>query len=150
MGSDQPPIESLDLSSLLHTIMAARNLTVSDMARMSGVSKSSMEKYLAGPSSPRAISIASLSRALGLSADTILFGVLDSKVELAYELAFRAFASLIEDLKDEAKLGTEFNGLTAGTEAFSEFVRNAAFERARRFKREFNAERREAHMTVIG
>lgn len=150
MLGDQQPIKTLDLSFLLRTIMAARDLTVNEMAKMAGVSKSAMEKYLAGPSSPRATVIASLSKALGLSADTIMFGALDPDLERAYQLAFQAFASLIEDLKLNEILAMSFGELTPGTEAFAEFVRNTAFDRAGSFKRAFNAKQRDGLFVSIG
>lgn len=149
MQDSQRPIEELDLSFMLRTVMAARGLTVQDMADMAGVSKSAMEKYLAGPSSPRAVAVASLSRALGLSADTLMFGEIDPNVELAYELAFRELASLVEDLKTDPALAPKFAALEPGNEAFAAFVRNVAFERAGMFKRRFNADRRSAHAATI-
>lgn len=141
MSDSQHPISTLDLSFLLRTTMAARGLSVSEMAQMAGVSKSTMEKYLAGPSSPRATAIASLSKALGLSADTLMFGEIDANVELAYQLAFKAFADLLEDLKSDPDLSVEFASLDAGTKAFSDFVRDTAFGQAGLFKSQFNSDR---------
>ena len=149
MSDSQQPLEELDLSFTLRTIMAARGLTVQNMADMAGVSKSAMEKYLAGPSSPRAVSIASLSKSLGLSADTLLFGEIDQHVERAYQIAFREIASLIEDLKADPILSPQFSRLELGSEAFSAFVRNLAFERAGQLRRQFNAERRDGLVASI-
>jgi transcriptional regulator with XRE-family HTH domain len=133
---------------MLRTIMAARGLSVGQMADLAGVSKSAMEKYLAGPSSPRATAIASLSRALGLSADTIMFGELDPHIELAYELVFRAFADLVRDLKTSPGLAQQFSDLEPRSEAFAAFLRDIAFERAGKFKRQFNADRRFEHLKI--
>ena len=59
MSGDQSAYETLDLSERLRTVMAQYKLSVSELAEHAGVSKSAMEKYLAGPSSPRATAIAS-------------------------------------------------------------------------------------------
>ncbi len=145
MTVEQEPIQVLDMSFVLRTTMAARGLSVAEMAKLAGVSKSAMEKYLSGPSSPRAVAVASLSRALGLSADTIMFGELDGHAELAHQLAFQAFARLLKDLKSDADLSSAFANVSPGTDEFADFVRNVSFERAGQFKREFDGDRREAH-----
>jgi transcriptional regulator with XRE-family HTH domain len=149
VSDSQRPLEELDLSFILRTIMATRGLTVQNMADLAGVSKSAMEKYLAGPSSPRAVAIASLSKGLGLSADTLLFGVIDQHIELAYQIAFREMASLIEDLKTDPTISSQVSRLEPGSEAFSAFVRNLAFERAGQLKRQFNVDRRDRLVATI-
>lgn len=141
MARDQQPVEKLDLSAMLHTILAARDLTVGELASIAGVSKSAMEKYLAGPSSPRAVAVANLATGLGLSADTILFGEIDPHVEEAYQLAFRAFAELVKDLKADGGLAAKFSANDSDSVAFGDFVRDVAFERAGQFKRALNAPR---------
>lgn len=123
-------ITTLDLSVILRQVMAARNLSVADMAERAGVSKSAMEKYLAGPSSPRATAIASLSRSLGISADRLMFGELDPHLELSRGLAFKTIADLIQDLKNPEVIGGEFTELDKDTKVFEEFVRNTAYDRA--------------------
>lgn len=70
------------------------------------------------------------------STDTNFFGS-------GYQTAFRDMTSLIEDLKTDPTTGSLFSRLKPGSEAFSAFVRNLAFERAGQLKRRFNAERRE-------
>lgn len=149
MEQRQQALETLDLSFMLRTIMAARGLTVSQLAEMAGVSKSAMEKYLSGPSSPRAVTIANLSRELKLSADLLMFGEIDPHVEIAYELAFKAFANLIDDLKNDQALAVEFAQLEPGSKAFADFVRDLAFVRAGLFKRSFNADRRDEHFRAV-
>lgn len=150
MKREQPPLESLDLSIMLRQVMAVRGLSVGDMAELGAVSKSAMEKYLAGPSSPRAVTIANLSRELKLSADTLMFGQLDTHVEVAYRVAFRVIADLLKELKGEPELAGAFASLEPGTEAFADFVRDLTFERAGIFRRAFNAERRDEHFVTIG
>lgn len=149
MNDSQQPLEELDLSFMLRSVMAVRGLTVQNMADMAGVSKSAMEKYLAGPSSPRAVAVASLARGLGISADTLMFGQIDRNVDLAYELAFREIAVLIEDLKSNPDVAPHFMGLEFASPAFAAFVRNLAFERAVHFRSVFQAERMDAHLTAM-
>ena len=149
MMPGQLPLETLNISHMLRSIMVVRGLTVSELADMAGVSKSAMEKYLAGPSSPRAVAIANLSLSLKLSADMLMFGELDPHVEVAYQLAFKAFAKLIEDLKSHEALAAEFATLDPKSKQFSDFVRDLAFERAGQFKRTFNADRRDEHFGIL-
>jgi transcriptional regulator with XRE-family HTH domain len=134
MSTEQEPIEKVDISFVLKTVMAANDLSVSEIAKLAGVSKSTMEKYLSGPSSPRAVALASLSNSLGIAVDTLLFGELDGQTEAAHQLAFRAFVKLLKDLKTEPDLRVQFSDLEAGTEEFEEFVRNTAFMCASKFK----------------
>ena len=148
MANEEQPFENLDMSFMLRTIMTARGLTVSDMAEMAGVSKSAMEKYLSGPSSPRAVAIASLSRSLSISADTIMFGEINGQTELAYRLMFQSLAHLIKKLKTDKELSERFASLDAGSEEFADFVRDLAFEQAGLFRREFNQDRHELHFTT--
>lgn len=139
---EQQPFEALDMSFILRTVMAARSLTASEMASKAGVSKSAMEEYLAGPSSPRAVAVASLSRSSELSADTLMFGEIDKHIEIAYQPAFEAFAQLPKDLKSDPELSDRFTSFDPGTDEFSDFVRNLPFERTGSFKRNFNQNRR--------
>ncbi len=141
MSTEQHALETLDLSFILRTTMAARGLTVSQLAGMAGVSQSAMEKYLAGPSSPRAVTIANLSWELKLSADLLMFGEIDPHVELAFQLAFKAFANLIEDLKRDPSLAYEFSRHDSDSKEFSEFARDLAFMRAADFRKSFSATR---------
>jgi hypothetical protein len=78
-----------------------------------------------------------------------MFGEMDNNVELAYQLAFRQIASLIEDLKGDPVLGPQFAESEPGSEAFAALVRNIAFERAGQFRRLFNADRRDLHLATI-
>jgi transcriptional regulator with XRE-family HTH domain len=111
-NASQPPMEYLDLSVILRQIMAVRRLSVSDMAKAAGVSKSAMEKYIAGPSSPRLVAIAALSRALGLSLDQIVFGEIDADEEMVYRIAFREMDTLILDLKSDEDLKEKRSPIT--------------------------------------
>lgn len=64
----------LDISERLRALMRDHKLTVAEMAKVAGVSKSAMEKYLAGPSSPRAAAIVEICEKLATSADWLLLG----------------------------------------------------------------------------
>lgn len=138
--TDQAPLEVVDISINLRMIMAARNLTVGDMAAMAGVSKSAMEKYLSGPSSPRATAIASLSNALDIRADFILFGEFDIDQNLLLSHAQGAFSGLLEILKQPGEVADRFASLKLGTDEWRDFVRNLAYERAWRFRSGFLTE----------
>lgn len=72
--SSQGPLHELDISVRLRALMREHGLTVSKLSEIAGVSKSAMEKYLAGPSSPRATAVASICKQLETSADWLLFG----------------------------------------------------------------------------
>ncbi len=72
-----------------------------------------------------------------------MFGEIDAGVELAYQLVFKAFAKLLEDLKSDSDLSETFSSLDADSKAFSDFVRNTAFGQAGLFKRQFNSDRLE-------
>lgn len=90
--------ETLDLSARLRFLMVSHKLSVSGMADAAGVSKSAMEKYLAGPSSPRATSLASLCVNLGVNAEWLIFGQADEDLRRVRDFSFNAFMSLIEDI----------------------------------------------------
>lgn len=64
----------IDLSDRLRQVMRECGMTVAELAEAAGVSKSAMEKYLAGPSSPRAQVIARLCLKTGVTADWLLLG----------------------------------------------------------------------------
>lgn len=142
----QEPMQELDLSTILRQIMAVRRLSVSDMAKAAGVSKSAMEKYLAGPSSPRLVAIASLARALGLSIDRIVFGEIDPVEELVYQVAFHEMDMLISDLKSDEELRSRFQGLEEGSKSFAEFSRHLAYVRAVRLRARYREESREEQL----
>ena len=78
----------------------------------------------------------------------MLFGEIDPHIELAYELAFREMATLLKELKSDADLAPQFASLEVGSEEFADFVRNVAFDHAGRFRRAFNAGRRDKHLKV--
>lgn len=141
----QDTLPQLDLSIVLRQLMAVRRLSVSDMAKAAGVSKSAMEKYLAGPSSPRLVAIASLSRALGLSIDRIVFGEIDPDEELVWRIAFVEMDKLTSDLKEDEGLQEKFSTLDGKSEAFSDFSRDLAYVRSVRLRARYREERREEH-----
>jgi transcriptional regulator with XRE-family HTH domain len=141
----QAPMQEIDLSIILRQIMAARRLSVAEVADAAGVSKSAMEKYLSGPSSPRLVALASLSRALDLSMDRIVFGEIDPNEELVFTIAFREMRMLISDLKSDGALWDTFSGLEARSDALSDFAHELAYVRAVQMRNRFREHRRQQH-----
>lgn len=86
----QARITELDISERLRLMMRERKLTVAGMAQAAGVSKSAMEKYLAGPpgpSSPRATAVASVCQELSASANLLLFTTPNDELRLMQYVA---------------------------------------------------------------
>jgi len=73
MQGDQAKTENLDISERLRFLMSQHKLTVAELASRAGVSKSAMEKYLAGPSSPRATTVVTICKQFGVTSDWLLF-----------------------------------------------------------------------------
>jgi len=149
-NAKQGALSEVDISTRLRQIMAVRRMSVSDLAIAAGVSKSAMEKYLAGPSSPRLVTLISLSKALKLSLDMLVYGEIDPHEELLYGIAFQQFTSVISDLKTDPSIARPFLELDAGSKAFSDFVRDLAYQRAVLTRATFAAERREEHHQGVG
>ncbi|WP_074743350.1 helix-turn-helix domain-containing protein [Celeribacter indicus] len=129
MSDNQTSFDALDISERLRTLMNTHKLTVSELSQKAGVSKSAMEKYLAGPSSPRATAIASLCASLRVSADWLLFGV-DDDLWRVQNSSLAVLLALLEDLKREGLLSKRFQNLELGSQQWREFTRELAFERA--------------------
>lgn len=129
MVDRKTPFEVLDLSGRLRMLMASQKLTVAEMSQRAGVSKSAMEKYLAGPSSPRATAIASLCASLKVSADWLLFGV-DDDLWRVQNSSLAVIFALLEDLKRSGPLSDTFQALELGSHEWRNFTRELAFERA--------------------
>ena len=130
MNGKQVTFEVLDLSAQLRMVMATERLTVSQLADAAGVSKSAMEKYLAGPSSPRATAIASLCANLGLNPEWLLFGYNENDWRRVRDFAFRAFVDLLHDMKADASLSAEFAALDASSKDFRTFAIDVSTMRA--------------------
>jgi transcriptional regulator with XRE-family HTH domain len=130
MPSKQVAFDDLDLSDRLRLVMTVEKLTVSELAQAAGVSKSAMEKYLAGPSSPRATAIASLCANLGLSVEWLMFGYSDNDRLRIRDLAVGTLFQLLQDLKTKPELRSEFDRLEAGSREFTTFALSVASERA--------------------
>jgi transcriptional regulator with XRE-family HTH domain len=113
--------EELDLSERLRLVMTLKRLTVADLARMAGVSKSAREKYLAGPSSLRTTAVASLCANLGISAEWLIFGFSDTDARRSASLATSAMFRLLSDVK-AGELRGNFERLAADSPEFREFA----------------------------
>lgn len=126
MSSKQVVFQELDISAQLRLIIATERLTVTELAAAAGVSKSAMEKYLAGPSSPRATSVASLCANLGLSIEWLLFGYSDNdRVRVRNQVLF-AIDGLMRDLKQAGPLKDSFDKLDVGGKEFATFALTVA------------------------
>jgi transcriptional regulator with XRE-family HTH domain len=77
-------IQNIDLSTRLRELMLSHKMSVSELATIAGVSKSAMEKYLAGPSSPRAVALVNISNALKISLDWLIAGQTTHDVQVEY------------------------------------------------------------------
>lgn len=126
MKGQQEDVGAIDLSDRLRVVMSIHELTVAELAAAAGVSKSAMEKYLAGPSSPRAATIVALCRAFGLSANWLLFGHVDLDGGRIRRDAEYVVYGLLEDLKKEGALRDRFNSLEMGGENWRWFIRELA------------------------
>ena len=143
--------EELDISVRLRMLMASEKLTVAELAAMAGVSKSAMEKYLAGPSSPRATAVASLAANLGLSLEWLLFGYSESDRVRIRNLSMSAMFQLLHDLKSPGEVRESFNALEVGSKEFNTFAIDLATDRAEDLgERLWNARKRAMKMAAAG
>lgn len=132
----------VDLSILLRQRMVSHRMSVADMAAAAGVSKSAMEKYLAGPSSPRLVSMIPLARALDTTLERLVSGETDPHEELVHALSFQQLMALLQELKGEGDIARQFASLDPASKEFADFTRNLSHERAVDTRRRFAAERR--------
>ena len=125
---------TIDISARLRGLLDQHRLTVAEMAARAGVSKSAMEKYLAGPSSPRAVALAAICRELRVSADWLLFGITEPDEEQARAHLFQhvkeGFNTLLIELKLGGPLSNEFNALEPGSMDFRQFAHMLSQRRA--------------------
>lgn len=140
---DAAQLSQLDLSKRLRELMLNHDLTVAQLAEIGGISKSAMEKYLAGPSSPRAVTLANICTALSVSPSWLMFGVSEND-EVAEMSAFTtsvlaASAELLLTIKSDQELLDAFANeeptsdpwrvfradlpYVAGKKAYAEYVR---------------------------
>ncbi|WP_323005429.1 helix-turn-helix transcriptional regulator [Pseudorhodobacter sp.] len=122
--------QELDISDRLRFLMTSEKLTVGELATAAGVSKSAMEKYLSGPSSPRATALASLAANLGLSLEWLFFGYSDNDRQRIGNLAMNALFQLMQDIKQEGPFRDEFARFEFGTRDYTTFALTVANERA--------------------
>ncbi len=130
MSSKKVDFKVLDLSAQLRYLMASERLSVSELAQAAGVSKSAMEKYLAGPSSPRATAVASLCANLGLSIEWLLFGYSDNDRLRVRDFVTKALHDIIFDLKNDPTLSAQFEGHKANSKEFSTFALGVAMDQS--------------------
>lgn len=143
----------IDLSARLRELMDKSRLTVADMAEKAGVSKSAMEKYLAGPSSPRCTAIAAICREFAVSADWLIFGETEPDLNreqfLLFQLVNDGFHILLMELKLGGPLCEKFAHLEPSSVELREFVHLLSQERAFEIKEQFRKRRGQVD-TVFG
>ena len=110
--------------------MLQRKLTVAELANKVGVSKSAIEKYLAGPSSPRAATIVAICREFEVPADWLLFGYRQRLQHILLSSSFSAFQAVIHEMKQPGELSSRFSILEWGSPEWRNFVFHLADERA--------------------
>lgn len=130
MSGNQATVESVDISDRLRLLMTTRKMSVIELANSAGVSKSAMEKYLAGPSSPRATAIASLCLNLGVSSEWLLLGRPDENQYLLRSVATSVIIALLQDIKQPGTLREQFLGLESGSSDWRHFCFFLGDERA--------------------
>ncbi len=130
MADDQAAIKDIDISERLRFLMARHRITVSEMAANAGVSKSAMEKYLAGPSSPRATAIASLCVALEVNAHWLLFGEPDNDLSIIQRAVEEVVVALLNELKQDTALADDFLREIFGTTSWRMFTWDTGNTRA--------------------
>jgi len=141
MSNTQPPLNLIDISARLRHLMDSNNLTIAELATKADVSKSAMEKYLAGPSSPRGTAIAAICTSFDVSADWLLFGKPQDEFQTLL-LTLRSEAlhviwALISELKQSPELSTTFSSLDYGSEEWRKFIRDLAYSRTMELLRNF-------------
>lgn len=130
MSSSKPRTDTVDISEPLRALMRQHKLTVSQMAERVGVSKSAMEKYLAGPSSPRASTIQAICLSFGVAADWLLFQYRQPLQQVLAGSAYGDFQSLLHELKQPGTLSSRFSEIEWGQPEWRQFATDVASERA--------------------
>lgn len=102
--------------------MLQHKLSVADLATCGGVSKSAVEKYLAGPSSPRATAIASICMELGANAHWLLFGEADNDLAIISNAVEGVVVALLNELRQDTELARKFEVNEFGSEEWRIFM----------------------------
>jgi len=110
--------------------MLTYKLTVTEMAEVAGVSKSAMEKYLAGPSSPRATAIASPCAGLGINSEWLIFGQADDDLRRIRDIGTHSIYALLQELKQAGSLAGSFQSLKLGSKEWRSFALKVGAKRA--------------------
>jgi len=131
MTAGQDDKSAIDLSDRLRELMTSNDLTVSDMAVRAGVSKSALEKYLAGPSSPRVASVVAICNSFGVSADWLLFGVMNADPLIIHQKVAHVISQLLNDLKQGGPAVSGFHQLDGSSREWRMFALETADLRAR-------------------
>lgn len=130
-ASAQDKISEIDVSDRLRLLMRDHKLTVWDMAKLAGVSKSTMEKYLAGPSSPRATALYAICEKLGVNAHWLLFGLPDDDLRIIHTVVEDVLVDLLNELKQGGEIADPFARYSFGTSDWRLFTYELSDQRAR-------------------
>ena len=130
MSGDQETSATLDLSERLRLLMIFHKLTVTELAKHAGVSKSAMEKYLAGPSSPRATAIAAICSNLSVNAEWLIFGHADDDIRRIRDIGTHEVIRLLNDIKKQGDLQDSFAHTEFESKAWQSFVVDVGTTRA--------------------
>lgn len=144
MSGEQSISETLDISERLRVIMSSYKLSVADLAGHAGVSKSTMEKYLAGPSSPRATALASLCASLQVNAEWLIFGHADDDIRRIQQIGTHSITALLQEIKQPGPLKDEFEAHELGSSEWRLFSLNLGAERAHELASLVNDRRKKA------
>lgn len=110
MALKQDEKAEVDISDRLREILNAKRLTVAELAARVGVSKSAMEKYLAGPSSPRAGTIIAICNEFGVTADWLLFPGMGEEYFAFRGIVSRVIEGLVEDMRRDPQIANLWLG----------------------------------------
>ena len=157
MNEAQVIFEQLDISEQLRLLIATERLTVAQLAAAAGVSKSAMEKYLAGPSSPRATTVATLCVNLGITPEWLLFGHSDSDARRVRDFGIQLLMQLIIDMRRPGELRAAFEAVEPDSKALNQLAFDVACVRADELAARVNEARKrsmresvEGHREAVG
>lgn len=110
MSIKQDEKAEVDISERLREILNAKRLTVAELASRVGVSKSAMEKYLAGPSSPRAGTIIAICNEFGVTADWLLFPGMSEEYFAFRGIVSHVIEGLVQDMRRDPQIANLWLG----------------------------------------
>lgn len=122
--------DTIDLAPQLRELMQRHKLTVSQLAERVGVSKSAMEKSLAGPGSPRASTIRAMAAEFNVRADWRLFGYANLLPVILPGSPYGSFQALLQEMKQPGPVSEAFEGAEWGAREWRNSVSSLAQDRS--------------------